>query len=262
MKILTEEQSGFKGAEYYKNLKTRFNQNDVNNAYNRKYKLPEYIGYCMRNFERFKPTSYEDAFNKYIESGYDTGHDALNKGRTKDELEAIAMEWMAECPNSKLELADFYDAMVLHAVIETYDGYMREKQVKDALNSVGAKIDNVSGNEDVKMAIDVKAELNGNVFLIQVKPVSFFAGSHNEALNNDRAALIKKEMRARNKYGVNTFFRYLIYDSWGNGEWLINMDKNKCSFSYDELLDENGKPKVDVDKLRKNKTTILFNNNR
>lgn len=262
MKILTDDEARFKGVEHYRRMKHRFNQNDVNTAYNRKYKLPEYIGYCMRIFERLAPVSYEDAFEKYTESGYDTAFNSYERGRTKDEIESIAITWMAECPDSKLELVDFYDAMVLHAIVETYDGYMREKQVKDSLVGAGAKIDTVSGDEDVKMAIDVKAELNGNTFLIQVKPISFFAGNHNKSLNEDRAALKRKESRAREKYGKNTYFRYLIYDSWGNGEWVVNEKKNKCSFSYDELLDEFGRPKVNVDELLKNKTDKLFNKNK
>ena len=40
MKTLTEKQTKFKGVEHYRNLKRRFNQNDVNNSYNKTYKLP------------------------------------------------------------------------------------------------------------------------------------------------------------------------------------------------------------------------------
>ncbi len=165
MKTLTEKQTKFKGVEHYRNLKRRFNQNDVNNSYNKTYKLPEYIGYCMRIFERLAPESYEDAFEKYTNSGYDTNFDSLNRGRTKEELIAIAKKWMEECPDSMLSLEDFYDGLILHIVVETYDGYVREKQVKDALKNAGATIETVTGDEDSKMAIDIKAELNGNTFL-------------------------------------------------------------------------------------------------
>ena len=263
MKLLTEKEKKFKGVEHYKNLKRRFNQNDVNASYNKTYKLPEYIGYCMRIFERLEPTSYEDAFKKYTESGYDTNFDSLNRGRTKEEIVAIAKKWMEECPDSKLSLVDFYDAMILHIVVETYDGYLREKQVKDALKQVGADIETVSGDEDVKMAIDVKAELNGNTFLIQVKPISFFVGGMtNKPLNDDRKALSRKERRAREKYGANTYFRYLLYDSFDTGEWIVNEEKGKCSFSYDELLDNFARPKKNYETLKKHTSKTLFNNNK
>lgn len=263
MKTLTEKQTKFKGVEHYRNLKRRFNQNDVNNSYNKTYKLPEYIGYCMRIFERLAPESYEDAFEKYTNSGYDTDFDSLNRGRTKEELIAIAKKWMEECPDSMLSLEDFYDGLILHIVVETYDGYVREKQVKDALKQAGATIETVTGDEDSRMAIDIKAELNGNTFLVQVKPVSFFIGGmSNKALNDDRKALSKKERRAREKYGTNTYFRYLLYDSFNTGEWIVNTSCNKCSFSYDELLDDFGRPKKSYETLKKNTSKILFNNNK
>ena len=262
MKKLTEKEKNFKGVEHYRNLKRRFNQNDVNTSYNRTYKLPEYIGYCMRIFERLEPVSYEDAFEKYTNSGYDTNFDSLNRGRTKEELVAIAKRWMEECPDSMLSLADFYDALILHIIVETYDGDVREKQVKDSLRQAGATIESVSGDEDSRMAIDIKAELNGNTFLVQVKPVSFFVGGMtNKSLNDDRKALYKKERRAREKYGANTYFRYLLYDSFETGEWIVNTDKNKCSFSYDELLDDFGRPKKSYETLKKHTSNKLFNGN-
>ena len=263
MKTLTEKQTKFKGVEHYRNLKRRFNQNDVNNSYNKTYKLPEYIGYCMRIFERLAPVSYEDAFEKYTNSGYDTNFDSLNRGRTKEELIAIAKKWMEECSDSMLSLENFYDGLILHIIVETYDGYVREKQVKEALSNVGATIETVTGDEDTKMAIDIKAELNGNTFLVQVKPVSFFVGGmSNKALNDDRKALSKKEKRAREKYGNKTYFRYLLYDSFNTGEWIVNTNCNKCSFSYEELLDDFGRPKKSYETLKKNTSKILFNNNK
>lgn len=270
MQYLSESESGFKGYSHYYALKKRFNQNDLNRFYNDEYRHPEHIGYCMRVMETLKPNGYEDAFNKYIENGelfrdenaptYDT---IFYRGRTKEEFEEVAIKWKndAGLTAMNIPLVDFYDAIILHAIIETYDGYNRERMVRDMIKSLGGQIFSTTGKEDSKMGIDIKAKLpNRNGFvLIQIKPATFFVNNDNVPLRHDRQTQWEKQQRALNAHPMSVFC-YLVYYMTDEGEtrWIVNPETNKCSFDYDQLVDKEGTPLRTIKEMKQYSTPTLI----
>lgn len=255
MKILTEEDVKFKGDEHYYSLKRYFNRKFIIDWYEEKFRPAKSIGYVMQLMERFAPTSSEEAYRLYIESGFNEKDRELeDRGRDYDEIEEMAIEWKT-LTNDSHPLVDFYDTLVLHAVIETYDGYIKEKAVKDALLTNGYEVSKPSGKDDSELGIDLIAKKNIDTFLIQVKPHSFFYRTKKGDLIKDRKRVWRAQEKGLKEYGPRAWYRYYIYDN-NTKMWVLNKD-GKCGFAYEDLVDKNGNVLVNISEMCKHEVDSL-----
>ena len=239
MKILTEEDVKFKSLEHYMGLKKRFNRPDINQKYENVYRHPSSIGFVSEFFKKNKPTSLENAYDLYTNSGIlDIGLPNDKRGRSKEELEDIAIEWQKSTV-PEIPLVDFYDAIVLHAVIETCLGNIMEQEARRIYEEHGYKTEETAGNDDRTLGIDFIAYNEVNRFLVQVKPESFFVGEKPD-LVRDRKAVWEKQRKGVSAYGGS--YTYMIYAK--DGKW-INSD-GRINFRYSELVDENGHIKANI----------------
>ena len=120
MKILTEEDVKWKGTEYYNSLKSKWNDDKYGLYWQKKYQCRPSVGAMVYLCETWKPESYEDFFNMYI-SRYE-GSDKIHRGRSLEELEEIAINWQNDVGDFETPLSEYFDAIILHTVVETYVG--------------------------------------------------------------------------------------------------------------------------------------------
>ena len=241
MEILSERDIEFKGIEHYVSLKKRFNRPDLNNWYEAIYRHPNSIGYVSELFKKINPKTMEEAYNAYLLSAVqDKDLPLAKRGRSAEELETLAIDWKTRS-KSDLPLADFYDAIVLHAVVETCLGMIKEREAEEMYERAGYDIEETDGNDDRTLGIDFIARNEDKIFLVQVKPISFFRGEKLD-LVSDRRIVWNKHEKGMEKY-PSASYTYMIYDP--SGLWL-SKDGRK-NFRYGELIDQYGRPIVSVD---------------
>ena len=234
MRFLTEEDTKFKSIEHYMNLKKRFNRPDINNWYEKIYRKAYSIGYVSEFFKKVKPTSFENAYDHYTLSGFlDTGLPKEKRGRTKEELEQLAIEWKDKC-GIDLPLVDFYDTLVLHAVVETCLGIMMEKEAQKAYKHFGFDVTETEGEEDSRLAVDFIARKGEQTILVQVKPVSFFLAKKDDVIDDRKLIWNKREDREK-KY-PSSIYTCMVYDK--NRKWAKK--DGKFNLLYGDLVDKNG----------------------
>lgn len=242
MKYLTDEDTRFKGKEHYDKLKKRFNKRDINVWYEDIYRHPSSIGFVSTFFKNADPKTLEQAYDMYILSGIlDRDLPKENRGRTKEEIEEMAIDWKEKC-GVDFPLVDFYDALILHAVIETCFGMIMERRAEDAYRLKGFTIEETDGYTDRNCGIDFVARKGEKTFLVQVKPISFFRGK-GEKLTDDRKVVIHSKHKAGLSLFPNASYAYMIYDS--DEKW-INLD-GRFNFRYDEFVNNDGSMKVNID---------------
>ena len=266
MKILNENDVKFKDLSTYLDLKGPMNREPYSIIWRNKYSGRPSVGSCMWLCKHLNPSTYEDFFNKYVESGIKDvwkdryGKKSSGRGRTLDELEEIAINWRADCGNPPdLDLCTFFDAVVLHVIIETFMGKDKELEARDILEGNGFITEDGTDEEDTEMNIDFKVYKDGELkYLMQVKPVSFITSSNRDT-KNDRIEAFKKHENGHKKYPGIPYY-YLVYDA-SNGLWIVNEDKGRCLFEYEELVDNFGNPIQSRYKLTKNESKDLFKKN-
>lgn len=250
MKILTEEETKWKGIDHYYGLKRYFNKPPINDWYEKIYRHPDKIGYVSAMLKKWAPSSPEQAYEMYLESGLkDTENEGRDRGRTKDELETLAIEWKAKS-NSSRPLSEFYDALVLHAVVETYFGNCMEEQARTEYERHGFKTNKTDGYDDRTNGIDFIASDGDKTFLVQIKPVAFFFGMKPD-LVSDRIMMFNKEKNAKEKYG-GSIFAYMIYNR--DGKWLSK--DGRVNFVYSELVGKDGSVIADINEMSRNAVNL------
>lgn len=258
MKYLTDEDVKFKGEAHYNALKQKFNSDVISELYEKKLKFGESIGYVSALMKKFAPTSLEQAYDSYIVSGIiDSDLPRTQRGRTAEELEELAIEWHDYYGKGDIPLVEFYDALVLHAIVETYVGYSFEAEAKRMLDENGFETSWASDYDDGKYAVDIIANKDGRRYFIQVKPVSFFVSNRGHT-TRDRRRIIEAMVNAVHDFGDITY-KYLIYDK-NTKMWLVNEKDGRCAFDYSTLVGLNGEPLSDIKKLTINETKTLFKN--
>ena len=262
MRFLTEEDIKFKGVEYYYKLKPKFNRDGISHLYETKLKFGSSIGYVAALMKRLDPSSAEDAYNLYFASGRGDKHlGPYNRGRDENEFEDLALEWQAASGRDDIPLVEFFDALALHAIIETYDGFKYEKQAKDLLDASGFKTRWPEKDEDGKYFVDIIAEKDGVLYFIQIKPKSFFSSTLGHT-TSDRISAFGKMKAAKKDFGNNIIYKYLIYDK-DTGMWIVNEKNGRCAFDYEELVADDGRGTFlgDIKKMVLNESYNLFNRN-
>ena len=257
MKFLTEEDVKWKGLDYYNSLKSKWNDDKYGESWQRKYAGKPSVGAMVYLCDEWKPNSYEDFFNMYI-TRFD-GNDKIHRGRSLEELEEIAINWQESSKDFETPLSEYFDAIILHTVVETYVGTDFEKKAVKCLTEHDFKAVHGTDEEDSSMNIDYKIYKNGALkFFLQIKPLSFIVSNRNHTFK-DRVNAFEKHDIGNKKYPGIPYY-YLIYDGYKN-KWIYNPDKKRCLFKYEELVKKNGQPLRSAYVMRKFECEDLFNNN-
>lgn len=215
----------------------------------------KYIGCCSYLYEKLRPSSYQDFFEKYIKDGEDTyGNPDISpeeRGRTMDEITSLAERYRSLVGNFNIPLETYVDDIVMHTIIQTFNGQHAERVVKDALETSGFTVERGTKEEDTLMNIDMKVygKHSPNVnWLIQVKPVSTFTGNYNFSLREDRSRFFLKHEKGHELYPNAPYF-YILY-KMGNEEtdniYWVHKKGSDFKFTLDELCDTNGVSKFDI----------------
>lgn len=203
------------------------------------------IGDLSYLFQKYQPTDYQDFYNKYTT---DTKcKDRRHCGRSEEELLVIAERYKAFA-KSDLPVEIFFNNLIWHIIVQTFEGHRKEIELKQYLINKGFNVKNVKSDLDAEYAIDLLISKGDQKAFIQVKPISFFMGNSNQSLLNDRLLAIKKYKKALDKFGLHTI--YCVYKKEGNKvEWLTN-EKGGLGHKLNSLLADTG-----ITKLSKNANT-------
>ena len=260
MKFLTEEDVKWKGIGHYISLKKKWNKDEpYGKHWQGKYSGKPSVGAMVWLCEEWKPNSYEEFFNMYITRH--EGDDKIHRGRSLEELEQIAINWQKDSEDFNTPLSEYFDAIILHTIVETYIGVDFENKAMKAMNDTKKYIlERGTDEEDSAMNIDWKVfnlEHKLQCF-IQVKPISFIISDRIHTFK-DRVNAFEKHDKGNEKYPGVPYY-YLIYDGYSN-KWIYNPNSNRCIFKYEELVRKNGNPVRSAYEMKKYETDELFNNN-
>lgn len=260
MKYLTEEQTKWQGLETYTKAKELLNKKAYTVLWRDKYSKRKSVGPCQDIARKSDSNSYKDFFEFYLTHATDNMSLPISKrGCTIDELENVAHNWMTDSGNpDSLSIDTFFYGVVMHVVIETMMGKIKENEVKEAFTKCGYEIKDSTSDEDAEMGIDFKAYKDGSLsWLIQVKPISFILGFKPDLIN-DRKYVFAKHSLGTSKYPTARY-AYFFYNSKDAGKWIYNCDKNSYFFFYEEIVSPTGYPlvkKEDLLKCQKNKIEL------
>ena len=192
----------------------------------KKYAPAIYIGCCSKAFEMSHCTNYEDFYYWYIVH-VKTPYEIINVAKLfYDDINDKSNTTLEECMR----------IVILHAVIETVDGKLKEIYLSNYLIKNGFEIYSPTQNDDSLKGIDIIAVKNNIKYLIQVKPISFFLGNKKDQID-DRINNFEKEQKALNAYPNSNYF-VSIYNSREN-KWLSADGKN-LALKLNHLLYQDG----------------------
>ena len=253
--------STLKPLDYYEKNKVKFNR-----KYNSKWKLiagPDYIGNCSYLFREFikewkenHPTEnpdYTDFGHFYMSKTEPSRKDSslcrkggTNYGRSVDELLHLAEYYKVLCNDDTLTIEEYFDDIVCHAVIETFNGQMREILLRDSYENRGYTVERTYGKWDKRFGVDciIKNKQGNIVDYIQCKPITTFIGSHNRSLIEDRKRFFDQErdkkIECENLGYPYKLTKFILYDGKYPGQWC--KIGNKKSFLLEELIQKDGLP--------------------
>lgn len=177
-----------------------------------------------------------DAYKAFRKEYADDGDEHLtawcvyyfNHVRTEQYLKDLAktVVQVENLPFSPQEMFDYY---IWEVIINTYDGFSKERELKRMIENSGWTVSYSTGNDDAELSIDLIVE---DICLLQLKPVTYLFGNNNQSLLIDRRTAFKKEQMAEETYNLPLY--YVFYDKTNfkkqNGhmcfrlEDLINVD--------------------------------------
>ena len=243
MKYLTEDDVKWKPLEEYVNAKALLNKEEYTVPWRDKYSRRKSVGPCQDIARGTTAKSYEEFFEYYLQNANSKLDEPINKrGCTLDELEMVAYNWMMESGNPYgLDLKTFFYGVIMHVIIETYMGKLKEIEAMDAFTKCGFHIIESTSDEDAEMGIDFKVCDDKKMkWLVQIKPISFVLGCKPDLIN-DRKYVFNKHALGHEKY-PNIPYVYMFYNPKEGGKWVYNSPKNTYFFKYNELIGTNGYP--------------------
>jgi hypothetical protein len=210
----------------------------------KKYAGRNVVGCCSCLFKILEPVSYQDFLDKYIRSGENKPmrSNSYDWGKTYDELVSIAKQYHSEVNDPNISFEDCFDDLIMHVIIETFDGQNVENIVKEVLEKSGFVVEKVLGDDDAVLGIDLKVKDKGGYWyrmFLQIKPVTTFLGNKNQSLISDRINFFEKERMVIDRYG-NVPYYYVLYEMDEDGviRWLSL--SNRFRLNLTDLCDENG----------------------
>lgn len=246
-----------KERSYYEDLKNR-----IGKKHNKVWKSISgrpYVGNCSYLYSVLKPLNYQDFFEKYVNyiNPINEGEKIKRNqfyGRTIDDLIRLAKYYQEQANDATFTLEDYFDDIVCHVIIETFDGHKAEKELMTILNKYGFEVEETEGDMDAEYGVDLIVRKNGEFKeFIQVKPISTFVRT-NPSLIEDRVNFYLKQVKL-NEYVKNhqDIYKerdiiYMLYDyrhliETGEVLWYYMGDKVK--FHLNELTNANGYSIID-----------------
>jgi hypothetical protein len=253
-----------KSNEYYEINKDKFNSN-YNLIYKRNYAPKSNIGDCSYLYKNFHPTSYDDFLKQYLNSKCDDFSFKTHKGNDKCGRSREQLKYLAECyyndikkkfPKANVTIQDCLDNLIVHIIIETYDGHEVERYFVNLIRGWSHHyiVEECDGKYDSELGIDfiIRRDDDANfVRYMQVKPNSFFYYTiKHKALIDDRKNAFLKELKL-NEIDENGTIEYLIYDKdeYSKSKTVkIATREGKKAFRLSDIVDANGQPKFDIKK--------------
>lgn len=219
----------------------------------KKYSARKYVGDCSYLFEKLRPNSYKDFYDKYVNDGKENFgsiiSDDYHRGRTECEIidnakylyDTICQRY----PDDNVNFIDCLNVTVGHTIHETYDGHIIENIVDSMFSDRGIKTVKPCGDADSLYGID-RFCYQGNElkFTLQIKPMTFFLGNSNKSLINDRLSAFDKDKKVERVFKVKTY--YIIYDgnlSNENKIGFICKSNGKMAFELSEVCNPDGTAK-------------------
>lgn len=245
---------------YYNELKKKINSL-YGNIWKRISGRP-FVGNCSYLYKKLKPDSYQDFYNKYINYTSPNKTKSLMKdeyyGRTIDDLLNLANEYKYLCNDNSLTIDEFFDDIVNHVIIETFDGHIAESYITNILEKKGFTVINSDGRLDAVLGVDLIVKWKEKIIsFLQIKPITTFLGDKNKSLIDDRINFYGKQEKLneyiktayKNCIIKNANIEYMLYDksTYDNENKLKWYYKNNRSrFSLNELCDKKGKSIVNL----------------
>ena len=178
------------------------------------------------------PETLEDFYNLYCCDS--DGENPKEHGRSEDYIYQWA-EMLSEYVNADVQTV--YNYILYKLFYVTIKGCKKELLAKELLESKGYTALTPSLEDDAQLGIDLKVYSGEtHLFNLQVKPDTFFKSNTNQGLIRDRKIALKKDLRAKQRYNVETY--YLIYSN-ATGGFICNQ-KGKHLFKLSRLINENG----------------------
>lgn len=232
---------------HYTNLKQK-THSFLDKIYRNNFSHRPVIGSCSYLYKLFKPTSYEDFLNQYTQYTYGPTPELC--GRSIDELIVLSRLFQEKSEEingnnekfPKLTFEDYYDLLILHIIIETYDGQKVEEYYREMYESVGCEIELPSEKEDARLGIDFIIKTNERNHFIQVKPRTFIT-STSSGTRADREHHFIKEQSIKDKYGNDSRLEFIFYErdsETGEIFTYINKHTNKIRFKLMDICELNG----------------------
>lgn len=253
-----------KSNEYYEINKNKLNPK-YNLIYKEKYAPKSNIGDCSYLYKIFKPISYEDFLNQYMNCPCDNFSFKTHKGNDKCGRSREQLKFLAECyyndikkefPNDDVTVQECLDNLINHIIIETYDGHGVERYFVNLIRGWSQHyiVEECDGKYDSELGIDfiIRRDDDENfVRYMQIKPNSFFYYTRkHKALIDDRKNAFLKELKL-NEIDENGTIEYLIYDKdeYSKSKTVkIATREGKKTFRLSDIVDANGQPKFDIKK--------------
>lgn len=220
-----------------------------------------FVGNCSYLYAKLKPTSYQDFFDKYvlfINPKYEGTKLKKSQfyGRTIEDLTRLAEYYQEQANDSNFTLEEYFDDIVCHVIIETFDGHQAEKELMKILTDYNFEVEETEGDMDAQFGVDLIVRKNGEVKeYIQVKPISTFVRT-NASLVEDRRNFYMKQIKLdeyAEKHVTDLKKRdiiYMLYDYQhliSTGEVLWYYKDNKVKFHLNELTNTKGVSLVTID---------------
>lgn len=206
------EKYTFKSIKYYNEIKKLYNINELTVIWHDKGAPSRKIGKCVESFVSWLSTatnlSYK-LFGEYYLSNTKSLQDIEILAYELEELFKQQQQSFVGLENKILNHENIVDLIILHAVIETYNGGFSEQILKMYLNKCGKNVKKANGLLDIRYGIDLiilnkdgKTESG-----LQVKPISFFLGKKDDLIK-DREKVFKsfEELKINDNFNINRMF--------------------------------------------------------
>lgn len=229
---------------------SRSNLNKYDTIWKENFAARRVRGDCSYLYEKFKPTSYEDFYDKYVQDGETTyeNRKSLNsyhRGRSEEEILQESFRYYTiikeNYPNDNVRIKDCINNFIGKTIHDTFDGHYAENMSDKLLASYGFVTAKPQGDSDSLYGIDRYCYKDNELkFLVQVKPKSFFEGNNYPSKIKERQYAFSKESKAEEVFKVPVY--YLVYkrDKVDKSYIAFLTRDNKSAFKLNELCMPNG----------------------
>lgn len=238
-----------KDRQHYTKLKNKTHR-FLDNIYKRNFAPRPKIGSCAYLYKVLKPTSYSDFLHKYVEYTDGTNNSILH-GRSIERIVEFARSFQEKAEKQykddtsypKMEFSDYYDLLILHIIIETYDGQRAEEYYRELYENKGFNVTIPDESDDTILGIDFIIQGPEQKHFIQVKPRTFATSV--SSTSRDRRNHFEKEKLIKYNYGENSTLEFIFYEK-GVGvdendiQTYVRDESGRIRFFLSDVCNEDG----------------------